>query len=104
MAGRVIAITLRLIFGGAVITALLTFSFGTAAAVALRGHGFGTLLPTDLSAIRFTLWQALVSAVLSVSVAIPVARALSRQNFFGRRVLITLLGAPFILPVLVNPS
>ena len=102
MAGSVIAISLRLIFGGAVITALLTFSFGTAAVVALRGHGFGPLLPTDLSAIRFTLWQALVSAFLSVSVAIPVARALSRQSFFGRRALITLLGAPFILPVLVG--
>jgi thiamine transport system permease protein len=102
VAGSVIAISLRLIFGGAVITALLTFSFGTAAVVALRGHGFGPLLPTDLSAIRFTLWQALVSAFLSVSVAIPVARALSRQSFFGRRALITLLGAPFILPVLVG--
>lgn len=102
MAGSAIAISLRLIIGGAVIAALLTFSFGTAAAVALRGHGFGPLLPADISAIRFTLWQAFVSAFLSVCVAIPVARALSRQNFFGRTALITLLGAPFILPVLVG--
>jgi len=33
--------------------------------------------------------------------AIPVARALARRRFWGRAFLITLLGAPFILPVIV---
>ncbi|MDE0760373.1 MAG: thiamine/thiamine pyrophosphate ABC transporter permease ThiP [Planktomarina sp.] len=102
MADSVIAITLRLTLGGAVIFALLIFSFGTAAAVASKGDGFGTLVLADFSAIWFTIWQALVSAILSVCLAIPVSRALWRQNFFGRRALIILLGAPFILPVLVG--
>ncbi|MEP2029811.1 MAG: thiamine/thiamine pyrophosphate ABC transporter permease ThiP [Paracoccaceae bacterium] len=74
---------------------------GTLMAVALRaevGAGFGA---SDWAAVRFTVSQALVSATLSVVLAIPVARALARRQFVGRNVLVTLLGAPFILPVIV---
>ena len=85
-----------------VLTTLLVFSFGTALAVAVRGQGLGTLELADLLAIRFTLFQAFISTILSVGLSVPVARALSRQAFIGRRALITLLGAPFILPVLVG--
>ncbi|MDQ2065236.1 thiamine/thiamine pyrophosphate ABC transporter permease ThiP [Xinfangfangia sp. CPCC 101601] len=69
-------------------------------AVAYRAGGLG-LSAADWSALRFTLWQALLSAILSVLLAIPVAKALSRRHFFGRSTLITLLGAPFLLPVIV---
>lgn len=55
----------------------------------------------DWAALRFTLMQASLSAVLSVGLAIPTARALARRRFPGRGALITLLGAPFILPVIV---
>ncbi|KZL20232.1 Sulfate transport system permease protein CysW [Pseudovibrio axinellae] len=74
---------------------------GTLAAVAFRaeaGHGF---LFADWAALRFTLTQAILSSIISVVLAVPVARALSRRRFAGRRVLIALLGAPFILPVIV---
>lgn len=57
--------------------------------------------PADWAAIRFTLWQAALSAGFSVLLAIPVARALARRRFPGRGLLITLLGAPFLLPVIV---
>jgi len=57
--------------------------------------------PADWAAIRFTISQALVSASLSCVLAIPVARALARRQFWGRSVLVTLLGAPFLLPVIV---
>ena len=102
MAGSIITIILRKILGGAVLTALLIFSIGTAAAVAMRGQGLGVLSVADWSAVRFTLWQACFSAGLSVGIAIPIARALARQSFIGRQTLITLLGAPFILPVIVG--
>ncbi len=59
---------------------------------------------SDIAAIRFTIMQAILSAVLSVVVAIPVSRALARQNFKGREVLISVLSAPFILPVIVAIS
>ncbi|EKE44182.1 ABC thiamine transporter, inner membrane subunit [Oceaniovalibus guishaninsula JLT2003] len=74
---------------------------GTIAAVAVRADGGAGLRPSDLAAIRFTLWQAVLSAILSVGLAVPVARALARRRFAGRRLLVTLLGAPFILPVIV---
>jgi thiamine transport system permease protein len=55
----------------------------------------------DWAALRFTVWQSFLSALLSVLFSIPVARALARRRFAGRAVLVTLLGAPFILPVIV---
>ena len=55
----------------------------------------------EWAALRFTLLQAALSAALSVLLAIPLARALARSRFWGRDVTIMLLGAPFILPVLV---
>ncbi|MGR3662771.1 MAG: thiamine/thiamine pyrophosphate ABC transporter permease ThiP [Paracoccaceae bacterium] len=76
-------------------------SLGTLAAVALRAEGWSRFGPSDWAAIRFTLLQALLSAAISVALAIPVARALARQRFWGRSALVTLLGAPFILPVIV---
>jgi len=76
-------------------------TLGTLAAVAWRAEGFAGLGPSDWAAIRFTVSQAFVSALLSVVFAIPVARALARRRFFGRGAIVALLGAPFILPVIV---
>ena len=66
-----------------------------------RTAGEGGLAGADWAALRFTLLQAALSAALSVGLAIPVARALARRSFPGRGVLVTLLGAPFLLPVIV---
>ena len=93
---------LRIFLGGVVLIALLIFSLGTALVVGLQGRGPGALSSADWSAVKFTLWQASLSALLSIAMAIPVARALARQRFPGRQALITLLGAPFILPVIVG--
>ncbi|WP_193555889.1 thiamine/thiamine pyrophosphate ABC transporter permease ThiP [Marimonas lutisalis] len=71
------------------------------AAVFVRADTMVKVLTSDWSALRFTIWQAILSAVFSVGLAIPVARALARRAFPGRGILITLLGAPFILPVIV---
>ncbi len=83
----------------AIIVAVLTL--GTLAAVAMRAEGWGSLASSDWTAVRFTVVQALVSATISVLLAIPVARALARRQFIGRGILVMLLGAPFILPVIV---
>lgn len=74
---------------------------GTLAAVAWAAEGLSGLGRWDLRAIWFTLWQATVSATLAAALAVPVARALARRAFPGRGALILLLGAPFILPVIV---
>lgn len=100
MAAGVLAI--RRGAGGALIAAALAvLILGTLAAVAWQARGFSALSPWDLRAIWFTIWQAIVSASLSALLAVPVARALARRRFPGRALLVTLLGAPFILPVIV---
>ena len=55
----------------------------------------------DWAALRFTVMQAALSAALSCVFAIPLARALARRRFRGRDIIVTVLGAPFILPVIV---
>ncbi|MEC7258711.1 MAG: thiamine/thiamine pyrophosphate ABC transporter permease ThiP, partial [Pseudomonadota bacterium] len=80
------------------IAALMAAALG---AVLWRAEGGRGLGPADWSALRFTVVQAAVSALVSVALAVPVARALARRRFMGRGWLITLLGAPFILPVIV---
>jgi thiamine transport system permease protein len=85
--------------GAAAFVLLLTL--GTLSAVALRAEAAAALGPADWAAVRFTVVQALVSAMLSCLLAVPVARALARRRFPGRGLLVTLLGAPFLLPVIV---
>ncbi len=52
--------------------------------------------------VRFTLWQAGLSAALSVGLAIPVARAIVRRpDFPGRGILLRLFALPLALPALV---
>lgn len=51
---------------------------------------------------RFTLWQALLSTVLSVAPAILVARAFNRQpTFLGRGLILRLFALPLALPAIV---
>ena len=95
-------LSLRSNAGGALVAgALALLILGTLGAVAWSARGLTALGPWDWSAVWFTIWQAAVSATLSALLAIPVARALARRRFPGRAVLVTLLGAPFILPVIV---
>lgn len=74
---------------------------GPLAAVWLAA-GQGTAVSAHaLAALRFTLLQAVLSAALSVGLAIPLSRALWRRRFPGRKALILVMGAPFILPAIV---
>ncbi len=49
----------------------------------------------------FTLWQAAVSTVLTVVVALPAAHLASRRRFRGRRLVRALTTVPFVLPTVV---
>ncbi len=95
MAKRPVALGAAAIAGG-----LAVFVLAPLIAVAGRAEGF-SLGPSDIAAVRFTLMQAALSALVSVLLAVPVARALARRRFAGRGILITLMGAPFLLPVIV---
>jgi thiamine transport system permease protein len=51
--------------------------------------------------LGFSLWQALLSTLLSLGLAIPVASALARRRFTGRRLLLKLFGLSLVLPVII---
>lgn len=93
MAQRAVTIVAAALVAGLILAPL--------GAVIWRSGGLGTLGPAEFAALRFTVTQALLSAFFSVLLAIPTARALSRRRFRGRSALITVLGAPFILPTIV---
>lgn len=86
------------IAAAAAVPFLVLLTAGAVVSVAEPGRG---LEPADWAAIRFTLWQAAVSAAFSVTLAVPLARALARRQFPGRSLVVTLLGAPFLLPTIV---
>jgi thiamine transport system permease protein len=52
----------------------------------------------------FTLWQAVVSTVATVAVALPAAYCFARLKFRGKRFLWALLIVPFVLPTVVVAS
>ena len=101
MADRAQPLNLAVWAGGLAAGVILALTLGTITAVLTRAEGAFALAAGDLAAIRFTVTQAVLSAVLSCALAVPVARALARRRFVGRAVLVTLMGAPFILPVIV---
>ncbi|EKF18954.1 thiamine/thiamine pyrophosphate ABC transporter permease [Nitratireductor pacificus] len=93
--GRAALAAVALLVGGA---------FAGLALEALRQSG-GALDAFDaylLRIARFTLWQALLSALLSVGPAILLARALARHPVFpGRAFILRLFAVPLALPAIV---
>jgi len=84
-----------------------------AAIVAGLGAGFLPVLAMGLEqglagfdpyagrVLRFTLLQAGLSTAISLATGIPLARALARQRFAGRNVVLRLLALPQALPSIV---
>ena len=99
MADRAVALSSKTgLFAAVLVAGLILAALVAVFMAADVAAGLGV---ADWAAVRFTVTQAIWSALLSVSLAVPVARALARRRFWGRGALITLLGAPFILPVIV---
>ncbi|MDD9979027.1 MAG: thiamine/thiamine pyrophosphate ABC transporter permease ThiP, partial [Boseongicola sp.] len=87
--------------GIAAAAAIPVLILATVLALVSQAEGGRGLSAADWAAIRFTLWQAAASSLISILLAIPLARALARRQFVGRGLMVTLLGAPFLLPVIV---
>ena len=68
-----------------------------------RGGGFGPLTEGTYFAERawFTLWQALVSAGITLVLAMPVAYVLACYEFRGKALFEALITVPFVLPTIV---
>jgi len=56
---------------------------------------------TTRNVVWFTSWQAILSTILVLFVALPIAAITSNFKFVGRRALISLVSVPFILPAVV---
>jgi thiamine transport system permease protein len=57
--------------------------------------------PKTLEVIWFTLWQAAVSTLVTLVIAIPGAYLLYRKSFPGQRLIKALITVPFVLPSIV---
>ncbi len=53
------------------------------------------------SVLWFTIWQAVLSVVLTLIIGLPGAYLIARYNFRGKSLLLALTGIPFVLPTLV---
>lgn len=62
------------------------------------GHLIGS---RDLQVTWFTVWQALVSMLITVGLAIPSSYVMYRKSFPGQRFLRSLITIPFMLPTIV---
>ena len=61
-----------------------------------------TLRDRIFQVVRFTSGEATPPTRLSIILAVPVARAYARRPAFaGRKILITLMGLPVVMPVIV---
>lgn len=85
--------------GFVILVALAALSGLIGAAGGLRLSILGE--PYVLAALRFTIWQAFLSAILSVTLGAALALALARRRFPGRDLLLSLLSASFVLPVII---
>ncbi|NNG05758.1 MAG: thiamine/thiamine pyrophosphate ABC transporter, permease protein [Inquilinus sp.] len=93
--GAAALLALALLIGGAL--------GGLLAAAADTGTSLTRNSDYVLAVLRFTVLQAALSALLSVGLAIPAARALARRGRFpGRGLLLRLLGLPMVVPTIVG--
>jgi thiamine transport system permease protein len=86
------------------IVGVVAVAFAALLATAIGDASPGAVLtdPYVWRIVRFTVWQALLSMLLSVGLAVPVARALARRpSFAGRNLLLGLFALPLALPALV---
>lgn len=58
--------------------------------------------PYYLHVTKFSFYQAFLSTLLSVGLAIPVSHSLSRRSFKGKTFLLKLFSSTLVLPVLVG--
>jgi thiamine transport system permease protein len=97
----------RLAAGIIALAAIALLIGGAFSGLALEGYhdlsgAASAFDPYLLRVVRFTLWQALLSTLLSIVPALFVARALSRHpRFPGRSLILQLFALPLALPAIV---
>lgn len=89
------AISLILLLVGGSFVTLINFSHNTL--------DFSSVLTDNYiqHVIQFSFFQACLSAVLSIAIAIPLARAFSRREFIGKQLILKLFNLSLVLPVII---
>jgi thiamine transport system permease protein len=82
---------------------MVIFARGLAPTGTLDLSAFGTIIGSSFyrETFWFTLWQAAVSTLLTVLVALPAAYVFARFTFRGKTLLHALTTIPFVLPTVV---
>ncbi len=71
-------------------------------AISLSGQWLSRVFEAKtLEAIWFTIWQATLSTVVTILVALPGAYVLYRKSFVGQKLIRALITIPFVLPSIV---
>ena len=91
-AATVSALVLLVLFFIVIIVSLLTYTDW-------KEIGSALFSSETLFAIKLTLITATITTILAIAIAIPVAYAISKNNFFGKNLVDSLLD----LPIVVSP-
>jgi molybdate transport system permease protein len=91
-AATVSVLALLALFFVVIIVSLLTYT-------SWRNIGTALIAPETLFAVKLSLITATISTILAIAVAVPVAYAISKNNFFGKSLVDSLLD----LPIVVSP-
>jgi molybdate transport system permease protein len=89
-AATISALTLLTLFFVIIILSLLTYTDWTTI-------GSSIVAPDTLFAIKLSLITATITTILAVTIAIPVAYAISKNNFFGKSLIDSLLDLPIVI-------
>jgi molybdate transport system permease protein len=97
-AATVSALSLLTLFFVIIIVSLLTYTDW-------RTIGGAIASKETLYAVKLSLITATITTILSVAIAIPVAYAISKNNFFGKSLIDSLLDLPIVIsPVAIGAA
>ena len=80
---------------------ILCIGIGSILVLTLHSRYNTFITAYEAQVIIFTLSQAFLSATLSLLLAIPISRAIYRNEFFCKNQIISVIGILFVLPILV---
>jgi putative spermidine/putrescine transport system permease protein len=101
-----VAVIYGFMFGPILITAAVSFNSVEQSRFPPSGFSlrwwYGVLDPRWLEPLQFSLELSMIAAVAATALGLPLAFALARHEFRGRRALATLALSPLMLPALVT--
>jgi len=101
LASCILSLAFLLLFYFYPLASILTLSFAPDGRLDLSALEKLIQTPYYLRTLWFTIWQALVSTLLTVGLALPGAYVFARYEFPGKSLVQALTTIPFVLPTIV---